>query len=294
MTSLLVWFAADKKKDTDFEPASVYIATDSLITWHDDASWAHGKKVYAASTSPDIFAYCGDRLFAAHVLSHVVSAIDAGYLYSKTDSALGRMHNVQQVLRMLWDSYPEKHKDDADIVHVTRDGEGVGCAFTYRRHSFKRGKVPTSSEAARAPSGQVSAPLLALGTGKTAVESSIDEWNSRYQNRHTSRAVFAAFCESLAEHKDKRSGGAPQLVGLYRIGAGRSFGVIWNDHRYFDGLPTVSRANKSAVPWRNNSFEIADQARRLPANNQLLRPMAIGRIWFSTQLLSAGRSPSSR
>jgi hypothetical protein len=29
-------------------------------------------------------------------------------------------------------------------------------------------------------------------------------------------------------------------------------------------------------------------ARSEPANNQLLRPMAIGRIWFSTQLLSMG------
>ena len=34
-------------------------------------------------------------------------------------------------------------------------------------------------------------------------------------------------------------------------------------------------------------------ARRLPANSQLVRPLAIGRIWFSTQLLSIGRSPSS-
>jgi hypothetical protein len=34
-------------------------------------------------------------------------------------------------------------------------------------------------------------------------------------------------------------------------------------------------------------------ARRLPANSQLLRSMAIGRIWFSTQLLSIGSSPSS-
>ena len=30
-------------------------------------------------------------------------------------------------------------------------------------------------------------------------------------------------------------------------------------------------------------------ARRVPANSQLLRPSAIGRIWFSTQLLSIGR-----
>ena len=34
-------------------------------------------------------------------------------------------------------------------------------------------------------------------------------------------------------------------------------------------------------------------ARREPANSQFYLPTAIGRIWFSTQLLYAGRSPSS-
>ena len=34
-------------------------------------------------------------------------------------------------------------------------------------------------------------------------------------------------------------------------------------------------------------------ARRLPANSQLALPMAIGRIWFSIQLLSTGSCPSS-
>lgn len=32
-------------------------------------------------------------------------------------------------------------------------------------------------------------------------------------------------------------------------------------------------------------------ARRLPAKSQLLRPIAIGRIWFSIQLLSTGSCP---
>lgn len=34
-------------------------------------------------------------------------------------------------------------------------------------------------------------------------------------------------------------------------------------------------------------------ARKLLANNQLSLPMAIGRIWFSIQLLSTGNCPSS-
>lgn len=32
-------------------------------------------------------------------------------------------------------------------------------------------------------------------------------------------------------------------------------------------------------------------ARKLPANSQWLRPMAMGRIWFLIQLLSTGNCP---
>jgi len=35
-------------------------------------------------------------------------------------------------------------------------------------------------------------------------------------------------------------------------------------------------------------------ARSEPAKSQFLRPMAIGRIWFSIQLLSMGTFPSAR
>ena len=53
----------------------------------------------------------------------------------------------------------------------------------------------------------------------------------------------------------------------------------------------AENARDAAASWSALRREKTDVAR---ANSQLLRPMAIGRIWFSTQLLSAGRSPSSR
>jgi len=259
MTSLLVWYAADKKKVAGFRPASVYIATDSLITWKDESKWPHGKKVFAAKSSPDIFAYCGDRLFAAHVLGQVVAAIDSGYLFAYGESAAERMSKVQQTLRMLWKTYPEAQQDDTHIVHVTRDGEGVDCRFLVQKHHFQPRKLPHSGLVIEAPSGQVSAPLLMLGSGSKVVRSHIEEWNRQYENRHTSRSIFSAFCESLESGIDENTGGAPQLVGLYRVEAGRSFGVIWKNDRYFDGLRTLPTANKDGVAWRNNTFEIADQ-----------------------------------
>lgn len=266
MTSLLIWFAADKKKAEGFKPASVYIATDSLITWKDGSKWPHGQKVFASKTSADVFAYCGDRLFAAHALGQVVAAIDSGYLFAEQDSAASRLGKVQQTLRMLWDTFPLRHQDDAHVVHLSREGAGVGSRFFLQRHRYEPGKAPSSDQVIEAPVGEVSAPFMALGTGAKAVENGIDQWNRRYANRHTSRAMFSAFCETLEAGLDASSGGSPQLVGLYRVGAGRSFGVIWKGERYFNGLRTLSTSNKGAIPWRNNTFEIANQATKRRAD----------------------------
>lgn len=262
MTSLLTWFAADGKKDINYMPASVYIATDSLITWEDGDEWEHGKKVFACSTSPDIFGFCGDRLFASIVLGQVVSSIDAGYLFTKDEDATSRMSKVSQLVRQLWDSYPVKKKDTVHIVHVARDGEGVGSRFLCQEHKLHRNKPPEAVPPIVAPTGERSAAIIARGTGEASVNDSIAEWNRQYSNRHTSRAMFAAFCESVRTRKDSATGGAPQLVGLYRIGYGRNFGVVWNDQLFFDGMRTLSKTNKHGVKWRNHTFEIADPTTR--------------------------------
>lgn len=262
MTSLLTWFAADGKKDVNYMPASIYIATDSLITWQDGDVWQHGKKVFACSTSPDVFGFCGDRLFASAVLGQIVNSIDSGYLFGTGEDAAGRMSKVAQLIRQLWDTYPAKKKDKVHIVHVTREGEGVGARFLCQEHKLYPNKAPQVMPPIAAPAGERSRAIMARGSGQAALTDSIDEWNRQYSNRHTSRAVFAAFCASVQSRRDAATGGVPQLVGLYRIGNGRSFGVVWEDKLYFDGLFTLSKTNKDGVKWRNHTFEIADPKTR--------------------------------
>jgi hypothetical protein len=262
MTSLLLWFAADKKKDIGFKPASVYIASDSRISWPGGVRWEHGKKVFASAVYPEVFGYCGDRFFAALILGQVVSSIDTGYLFEESDGVMARMSKVQQMIRMAWDTYPPCQKETVQILHASREGEGVECSFYYQEHTLTSTKGMRSSEPVVAPAGEISRPLLVRGTGSSSVENSIDEWNRRYKSRHTSRAMFAAFCEAIRSDRDPSSGGAPQLVGLYRIGAGRSFGVVWDGDRYFDGQRTLAMARKDAVGWRNDTFEVVDQGRK--------------------------------
>ncbi|HEP8974296.1 TPA: hypothetical protein VDU83_006725 [Pseudomonas aeruginosa] len=212
-----------------------------------------------------------ERPLCGVLLRRTASRIGIAYLFERTDSAPARMEKVRQVIGMAWDTYPDSQKDKTQIVHVSRSEEGVGCKFFYQEHILDPLALGILSSAmATAPSGEISKPLLFGGTGGGSVENSIESWNRRYKSRHTSRAMFAAFCESILSDEDPHSGGAPQLVGLYRIGAGRSFGVIWNNARYFDGQKTLSKASKDNVAWRNDTFEVVDQSKkkRLPGTSR--------------------------
>ena len=262
MTSLLVWFASDvKTSGGTFFPASVYIASDSRVTWDEGrTTWDRGKKVFASAMSPEIFGYCGDTRIAALVISQVVGAIDAGYLFNPDDSAQTKLFKVKQLIGMAWETFPQQHLlCDTSIVQVTREGSNVASRFWMQEHVLPKSLKPLamrSSAPAMAPLGEWSRAWLARGTGGAQVLDSIDTWNRRYADRHTSRSVFKAFCEAIGH--DKFSGGPPQLASLFRIGPGRPHGVIWSNQRFFEGLPTVSQTPKNGVPWRNNSFEIVD------------------------------------
>lgn len=271
MTSLLVWFASDVKTTAgSFTPASVYIASDSRVTWDDGrTAWDCGKKVFASATSPEIFGYCGDTRFAALVISQIIGAIDAGYLFHPEDSAQKKLLKVQQMIGMAWETFPQKHLVcDTNIIHVTREGNNVASRFWMQEHVLTKLPNPVamrSSVAEMAPLGECSRAWLARGSGGAHVLDSINTWNKRYADRHTSRAVFKAFCEAIDSGNDQFSGGPPQLASLFRIGPGRPHGVIWRNRRFFEGLPTITQTAKSGVPWRNNSFEIVDSKTKLLA-----------------------------
>jgi hypothetical protein len=268
MTSLLVWFASDKKEKLGFVPASVYIATDSRISWRvkkdELLKWDGGMKVYSTSNYPHIFGFCGDSQFAPLVLSQIVAAIDSGSLISPGDTVEVKSEKVGQLISIAWAQFPKTQLSyDTSIVHVFRQGEGVDSRFWLTEYKVAKGKESAQRVGpTMAPLGKYSQSWYALGTGADTVISNIEWWNRRYSDRHTSRAVFKAFCESLRSEADEYSGGPPQLASLYRIGNGRPHGVIWNDARYYLGARTVHNSQKDHLPWRNDSFEIVDQKSR--------------------------------
>ena len=58
MTSLLAWVGVDSR-----HLSSIYLASDSRISWGDVANWDFGRKLFASTKYPEIIGYVGDVLF---------------------------------------------------------------------------------------------------------------------------------------------------------------------------------------------------------------------------------------
>ncbi|MEU6189651.1 hypothetical protein [Nocardia sp. NPDC047038] len=108
-----------------------------------------------------------------------------------------------------------------------------------------------------------SAALHIAGSGANEIRKAQQFWDIS-QARNTSRAVFGAFCESLATGGDINSGGAPQVVGLRRIGPAMTIGVVYKGRRYIAGrsVSPSEAESMTALPWSNELFEIVDPKRK--------------------------------
>lgn len=102
MTSLISWIGIDQRG-----PASVYIASDSRITWSNGAEWDFARKVFASRTTPQLFGYCGDVAFPSQVLGQLISLIDSGQAVPMTESSEERLRYVTDVLNGALSTYPK-------------------------------------------------------------------------------------------------------------------------------------------------------------------------------------------
>lgn len=255
MTTLVGWLGTQSDG-----PTSIYLASDSRISWSSpDQRWDAGRKLFALRHSPDLFGYCGDVLFPSQALGQVAEIADHHLLF-KTASTASARH--ERVVQMLEGSLARRHRVTPSgfvVVHVARDGSGSTCRFRIWRTTYTPGGHLSDSlyETVDASAPGPSRRLFALGSGAEAYVSETIRWNASAQG-NTSRAYFTALCDVLAREDDRGSGGVPQLVGLYRIGNGRAFGVIHGGERYFHGLPVAEMDNYGSVEWRDDAFQRID------------------------------------
>ncbi|MHA7663708.1 hypothetical protein [Mycolicibacterium sp. HS_4_1] len=260
MTSIVVWCGVDSRA-----PASLYIASDSRITWARGdgvSAWDRGRKTFASVSAPFIFGYWGDVQFPAMVIPMVLDRIDRGqYLGLQPQLAHEAIFGM---IQRQWSSYPDHERRTMGIVIGSRDGD--------RSSDFHLSVANYSASSRRWKLQPVSMPLTSSvlelrGSGQTTVNEAVARWDAS-PAAGTSRAVFSAFCEALRSGEDAASGGPPQLVGLHRIKAGKNFGIVWNNQRYLSGADvlTTEYPDISGVEWFNELFERADPAsrKRLP------------------------------
>lgn len=248
MTLLLSFLGVDPRG-----PASVYIASDSRITWGTLGKWDYGRKVFGFRNHPDILGYCGDVLFPSQVLSQIIDIGDEGLLFGENASCKDKFEAIKEKIIQIFQSYPHKSimGDYLGILHASRD-----CNKKFFCHliEWKRNKGWSGKEA---KFKDHSDKLMVLGSGKKEFLDKFEKyWES--ENRKTSRAVFHCFCDTLFDIKDEYCGGTPQLIGLYRIGNSRSFGIIKSQKRYLLGVDISNLKNFNNIEWRNELFERCD------------------------------------
>ena len=255
MTSIAVWCGVDSRA-----PASLYIASDSRISWAPrSANWDRGRKTFSCRSEPFIFGYWGQVLFPALAIPLVQERADLG-MYAAMPGPKAHKAIAGALIRQ-WKTYPSRYRSDVGVVIGSRSGEGMNGNFvlsvlTYRSTSddwdLRVQPMPTTSSM-----------LAVAGSGADDVRKTLKVWNSSAAGK-TSRAVFSAFCEAVSGGGDPLSGGPPQLVGLHRKGPGKSFGIVVDKRRYLSGADVVADEyhHLEHVEWFNELFERVDPVRK--------------------------------
>jgi hypothetical protein len=258
MTLLVSWIGAD-----NHGVDSAYFASDSRLSWNDKANsrFDYGRKVFASSTHPDIFAYDGDSLFPTIVLSQAVDMIDAGILFPKGANASQKIEIVKEKISHSFLRYPKGRLGCGfEIFHISRDENNINFP------SFRFGRLVYSKKMQKwiSQNDDVSGPSRLLG----AFGSGSLDFNQRYEkysagpNKGTSRNIFQCFMASLFSNAFPESlvGGPPQLVGIYRKpkSVALNFGVIYRKKRYFLGLEVPKGEQYDNIYWHNRLFENCD------------------------------------
>jgi hypothetical protein len=248
MTTLIAWIGADSRG-----PSSIYLASDSRISWP-SGRWDYGRKLFSAHTAQDIVGYCGDVLFPTQTLSQIFELIDRGLLFPAGTDADDRLNIIIDSLQRASSGYPSSESRDFDLLYCTRLAKGMSSKFIAYQIHFSGGQA---ADPLSISIPQKSGLIAKLGSGSDAFCESFARWKMSDVGG-TSRSVFSALAESVRSGLDPQSGGPPQLVGIYREGTSKSFGIVWENRRFFCGMEVGQASDYLQVPWHNDLFEICD------------------------------------
>ncbi len=249
MTLIISWIGVDDKKDGK-EISSIYIASDSRYSWGNADKFDFGIKVFGSTKFPEIFGFCGDVLFPSTILGQIIPQIDNGLLIDVNDNPEVKNKKIFEFINSSLDAYPKAFLANTfTILHATRfQKEFKLFKILFSSENFLR------NEEIELP--KVSTKVFSGGSGANEFDTNWRKWgNQNHNDYRTSRAVYHCLDDTLKQIQDPRTGGLPQIVGLYRIGNMRLFGIVENDQKYVYGKESSQDINSKSIEWRNENFE---------------------------------------
>lgn len=254
MTTLFAWVGVDQRG-----PASIRIAADSRISWSATSGavvqkWDYGRKVFASQRHPDLIAYCGDVMFPTQTISQILELIDNDAFFPAGASPDDKVRSVLVALEQASANYPPPQIRDFSLVFGTRIGDGMRSSFRLFWVPFSQGRART---VAQLEIPDRSGEIKIAGSGEATFRPYLEKWQAS-DIGGTSRSCFSSFCDYLRSGSDPQSGGPPQLVGLFRAGPGRSFGVVWDGKLYLMGMEMPDPRQQVKFDCYNELFELCD------------------------------------
>ncbi len=251
MTSFVSWLGADSRG-----PTSIYFASDSRISWgNDPRAWDTGRKLFASRESPEIFGFTGYLLLPQSILTRATDFIDRRIWPSlATCGPVSRAAMLAEMTRTELRSHSYTLADDFSMFYAARTGEGMPDRASFHLFQVHCSATSRKVDVHQVPIPKVSSVLRTHGSGAESIDHWAARWHASDQGG-TSRAVFSAFCDSLRAKHDPRSGGEPQLAGIYRCENAHVFGVVTERGASFEGLLGVQVPKQAGIQWRDELFQ---------------------------------------
>jgi hypothetical protein len=254
MTLLACWVGVDRGK-FGYRPASIYITTDSQFSTGANSTFSFGKKTFSMLNHPDIFGYCGDVLFPTTILGQIIEQADRGILFAENASVIEKFNIIFSIIKNAIAVYPASWTARSfTILYATRD-------FEQRFHCYRiywKTKIEAKFEKLALPERSGLVTVEGHKRKEAKLRFSLEYDISKNNNVGTSRTVYHWFTDTLEKNKSYKIGKIPQIVGLYRNGNAKTFGIIKGNERYLGGSKINNIENLNFVEWRNELFERCD------------------------------------
>jgi hypothetical protein len=248
MTTLASWGTTDGHDGI----ASLYIASDSRA-----CNVVAGKpipevrsdeytKTFISPETPDIFGVYGIVTYAPAILQKVISQLQT---LRESSQSVDYPKNVSEAIAAT--RPPQAGNDDFEIIHGYRMGTGnFGCSrisVQIRGTLVKTTFKPLIINAKK----HFELEWATGGPHIFLVRQQDEETDARGFSRWHWQTIY----DTITTTKDPFSGGAPQLVGLYREGNGKQIGVFYKNKRYLAGKPMDDTDIIPTVDWRDHLFQ---------------------------------------